>query len=128
MPATRGRQPNAANPSRESTMKRLLIFIVGAFILATAVVSVAAEKPTPFSPKIHNEANLPVGILYVDSGTVNFVENQRVVVDDAEYPYNRKMQVFTMDGIEVSKKSLKKDRKVDIYANDKHEAVYIVIK
>lgn len=109
-------------------MKRLLIFIVGAFILATAVVSVAAEKPTPFSPKIHNEANLPVGILYVDSGTVNFVESQRVVVDDAEYPFSSKMKVFTLDGLKVSKKSVKKGKKVDVYANDKHEAVYIVIK
>ncbi|BCS97157.1 hypothetical protein DSLASN_27890 [Desulfoluna limicola] len=109
-------------------MKRLLIFIVGAFFLATTVVAVAAEKPVPFSPKIHNEANLPEGILYVDSGTVNFVETQRVVVDDAEYPYNKKMQVFTMDGLKGSKKSVKKGKKVDVYANDKHEAVYIVIK
>lgn len=109
-------------------MKRLLIFIVGALLLATTVVAVAAESPIPFSPKIHNETNLPEGILYVDTGTVYFVENKRVVVDDANYPYNIKMQVFNIDGIKIARKGLKKGQKVDVYANDKHEAVYIVVK
>jgi len=108
-------------------MRRLFIFIVGAFFLTTAALAVAAG-PTTFNPKIHNEANLPMGILYVDSGTVNYVQKDKVVVDDAEYPFSYKFKLFTLDGLKISRKNLKKGQKVDLYANDKHEAVYIVLK
>jgi hypothetical protein len=109
-------------------MKRLLIFIVGAFLLATAVIAVAAEKPIPFNPQIHNQNNLPAGILYMEHGTVYFVTNERLVVNDANFPFRKATQVFTPDGLKISRKNLKKGQKVDVYANDKHEAVYVVIK
>jgi opacity protein-like surface antigen len=108
-------------------MKQLLMLIVGALLLATAVMAAAAEKPA-FDPRVHNETNLPVGILYVDSGTVYLVESSRIVVGDAEYPFSNKMKVFTEDGLKLAKKHLKKGQKVDVFANEKHEAVYIVLK
>jgi len=128
MTQTRGRGTDVANPSRESSMKRSLIFIVVAFLLTTAVVAVAAEKHAPFNPTIHNATNLPSGILYMEHGKVYFVTNERLVVNDANFPFNKSMRVFTRDGLKVSQKKLKKGQKVDIYANDKHEAVYVVIK
>jgi hypothetical protein len=108
-------------------MKRLLIFFAGIFLLAAAV-AVAAEKPAPFNPTLYSAENLPPGILYIDSGTVNFVTPERVVVDDANYPFSANMRVFNREGVKAETDTLKAGQQVDLFANDKHEAVYVVIK
>ncbi|BCS97145.1 hypothetical protein DSLASN_27770 [Desulfoluna limicola] len=109
-------------------MKRLLILIAGTFLLTTSVMAVAAEKPAPFSPAIHNAENLPANILYMKNGTIYLVTQNSLVVNDATYPLSSKAQVFTKEGLKVTRKNLKKGQKVDLFANTKHEAVYIVLK
>lgn len=109
-------------------MKRYLIVIAGALLLATAVAAVAAEKSEPFNPALYNEVTLPPGILYMDSGTIDYVEATRVVVNDADYPFHTNINVYTREGLKTDRKALKKGTKVDLYANDRHEAVYVVVK
>lgn len=107
-------------------MKPSFSFIAGALLLAATAM--AADKPAPFDPKRHRETTLPPGILYMDPGTIHFVNANRVVVDDADYPFHRDMQVFTADGLKTDRDALKEGQKVELYANDRHEAVYVVVK
>lgn len=107
-------------------MKRAFIFIATALLLAATAM--AADKPAPFDPKRYSETTLPPGILYMDRGTIQFVNANRVVVDDADYPFHRDMQVFTADGLKTDRDALEKGQRIDLYANDRHEAVYVVVK
>lgn len=119
---------NAATP-RKKPMKRILIFITGALLLVTSITTVAAEEnPSHFNPKLYNEETLPEGILYIFSGMIDFINEDGVVVDDAQFPLAAKVQVVSIVGLIIEQKDLKKGQKVDVYANDKHKAVYIVVK
>ena len=109
-------------------MKRPIIFIISALLLILSTTPFAAEKPSPFDPKIHGEENLPVGILYISSGKIDFITQKNIVVDDAEYPFDAKVEIYDPNGRKMCRKNLKKGQKVDIYANDSHKAVYIIIK
>lgn len=109
-------------------MKRLLTLIIaGALLIATSAIA-AEVKPTAFNPQLYNEANLPPGILYIDSGKIDFIDTDGIVVDDARYPITSLTQLVTLKGVPITKSALKKGQSVDVYANAKHQAVYVVVK
>lgn len=91
-------------------------------------MALAAGSQAGFNPAIHNADNLPEGILYMDTGNVDRVTHELVVVNDATYPFNRRVQVFSKEGKRRPQKSIRKGQSVDLYANDDHQAVYIVVK
>jgi len=109
-------------------MKRALTLLLGALLMITATVTLATGSQAGFKPAIHNADNLPPGILYMDTGSVDLVKRDLIVVNDASYPYYRRVQVFSKDGLKITRKKLQKGQTVDLYANDHHEAVYIVQK
>ena len=109
-------------------MKRLLILIISAFLLSTTVAAIATERLRPFNPQIYTKENLPSGILYMDSGKINFIHENGIVVGDATYPLDKKVQIFTVDGIKKYRSDLKTGLRVEVYASDADKAVYIVIK
>ncbi|BCS97151.1 hypothetical protein DSLASN_27830 [Desulfoluna limicola] len=109
-------------------MKRALILTMSTLLLITAVPVLAADSYAPFNPSIHNAENLPGGILYMETGKVDLLNQDQVVLNDATYPYNRRLGVFSKDGLKIPRNKIKKGQTIDLYANADHEAVYIVIK
>ncbi len=109
-------------------MKHFFTFIVGVILLTTSAMTVAAETPEPFNPRVHTKENPPTGIAFVETGKVDIVTEERVVVDDGNFPFSTSVKIFTRDGLTTPRKNLKAGQTVDLYANDRREAVYIVIK
>ena len=109
-------------------MKHLFTVIVGALFLATAAIAAESEVPLPFNPTVHSKTNLPAGIDFVESGKIDLVNGERIVVNDVAFPFTKKTEVYGMSGAKIISKKLTRGQSVDVYADGNLKARYVVVK
>ena len=105
--------------------------LIACFLLSMCPVMLQAaeeSKKENFNPQLYNEENLPPGIIYMITGPVDGFPSEGIVVGDIFYPRSKIKGFYYPDGKKATINALYKGKTVVVYANEKHEAVYVVLK